>query len=262
MDLTGYGRSHGPTVMNDPVQPVGAAAGGVRAGAADSAVRAELSVSTGHHRVGVAGDQRRRGLRAGVCAGSIASVSSRGRLGRPGPAGFTVKYPEKVESLVLLAPAFNRAASGVAPAKHSTRRRADEHAVPRRVRRPTGTARSDARIEYDPAVRDAVWSAMLESDPVGATWGAGVRRAPSTAVWGWNHDVARRLQVPISWSRARTTGRSVPDRVRDLHADLGSSRRCSWTLAVPRTTRCGSETTRCCSRRRSTGSTPRASTGR
>jgi len=27
---------------------------------------------------------------------------------------------------------------------------------------------------------------MLESDPVGATWGPGVRRAPATTVWGWN----------------------------------------------------------------------------
>ena len=32
--------------------------------------------------------------------------------------------------------------------------------------------------QLDPAVRDAVWSAMIESDPVGATWGTSVRRAP------------------------------------------------------------------------------------
>ena len=31
--------------------------------------------------------------------------------------------------------------------------------------------------QYEPAASDAVWSEMLASDPVGATWGAGVRRA-------------------------------------------------------------------------------------
>lgn len=33
---------------------------------------------------------------------------------------------------------------------------------------------------------DSMWANMLESDPVGATWGTGVRRAPPTATWGWN----------------------------------------------------------------------------
>ena len=36
-------------------------------------------------------------------------------LGAPRSGGFTVKYPDKVDSLVLLAPAFNRTASGTPP---------------------------------------------------------------------------------------------------------------------------------------------------
>ena len=43
--------------------------------------------------------------------------------------------------------------------------------------------------QYDRAAGDAVWSEMLASDPVGATWGTGVRRAPQTATWGWNQAV-------------------------------------------------------------------------
>ena len=32
--------------------------------------------------------------------------------------------------------------------------------------------------QYEQAAFDAIWSDMIASDPVGATWGPGVRRAP------------------------------------------------------------------------------------
>ena len=122
---------------------------------------------------------------------------------------------------MLLAPAYNRAASGEAPT------RLPPDGVPMNTQsREEFAANWDRQVgctdQYDPAVRDAIWSAMLESDPVGATWGAGVRRAPSTAVWGWNRDVARRLQVPVLVVAGAHDRQVVPDRVRELHADLGS----------------------------------------
>ena len=83
----------------------------------------------------------------------------------------------------------------------------------------------DVANQYDPAVRDTVWSTMLDSDPVGATWGTGVRRAPSTTVWGWNGDVARRLQVPTLLVAGAHDKQVSPDRVRELHADLGSQKK-------------------------------------
>src|SRR5436309_2024879 len=43
--------------------------------------------------------------------------------------------------------------------------------------------------QYDPSAAESVWSKMIESDPVGATWGPGVRRAPQTTTWGWNQSV-------------------------------------------------------------------------
>ena len=33
---------------------------------------------------------------------------------------------------------------------------------------------------------------MIASDPVAATWGTGVRRAPNTTTWGWNEAMAAR----------------------------------------------------------------------
>ena len=42
--------------------------------------------------------------------------------------------------------------------------------------------------QYEPGVRESVWEAMLQSDPVGATWGTGVRRAPNVTSWGWTRE--------------------------------------------------------------------------
>jgi pimeloyl-ACP methyl ester carboxylesterase len=76
--------------------------------------------------------------------------------------------------------------------------------------------------QYDPAVSETVWLKMLESDPVGATWGPGVRRAPGTTVWGWNSEVAAKLQVPTLMVTGVHDKQVPPDRVRELYTDLGS----------------------------------------
>ena len=44
-------------------------------------------------------------------------------LGGPRAGGFTVQHPQKVQSLVLLAPAFNRTAAGSPPARRSSAHR-------------------------------------------------------------------------------------------------------------------------------------------
>jgi len=36
--------------------------------------------------------------------------------------------------------------------------------------------------QYDKSVSSAVWSEMLASDPVGRTWGSGVRRAKISSI--------------------------------------------------------------------------------
>jgi pimeloyl-ACP methyl ester carboxylesterase len=72
---------------------------------------------------------------------------------------------------------------------------------------------------------------MLESDPVGATWGQGVRRAPSTTVWGWNAEVAGRMQTPTLLVAGAHDKQVLPDHVRELHADLGSSQKVFVELA-------------------------------
>ncbi len=43
--------------------------------------------------------------------------------------------------------------------------------------------------QYEPAASAAVWREMLASDPVGSTWGTGVRRAPQVPTWGFNQAI-------------------------------------------------------------------------
>jgi fermentation-respiration switch protein FrsA (DUF1100 family) len=63
---------------------------------------------------------------------------------------------------------------------------------------------------------------MLESDPVGATWGSGVRRAPNTTNWGWSTEVVGKMQTPMLIVAGIHDRQVSPDRGRELYADLGS----------------------------------------
>ena len=66
---------------------------------------------------------------------------------------------------------------------------------------------------------------MLDSDPVGATWGTGVRRAPRTTTWGWNQEVVANTHAPMLLVAA-VEDRQVPAaRTVEMYEDLGSSQK-------------------------------------
>ncbi len=52
--------------------------------------------------------------------------------------------------------------------------------------------------QYDAPTLESVWSEMVASDPVGATWGTGVRRAPQVTSWGWNKDVVAKTHAAVT----------------------------------------------------------------
>jgi pimeloyl-ACP methyl ester carboxylesterase len=145
-------------------------------------------------------------------------------LGGPRAAGYTSQHPEKVQKLVLLAPAYNRNGRGQRPeqvpakgAAYNTQSRAEFDANwDRQVGCPN---------QYDRAASDSVWSKMIESDPVGATWGAGVRRAPQVTSWGWTQAAAAKIQVPALLVAGAHDKQVQPERVRDLYTDLGSKQK-------------------------------------
>ena len=72
---------------------------------------------------------------------------------------------------------------------------------------------------------------MLASDPVGATWGPGVRRAPAVPTWGFNQAVVAKIQTPYLMVAGVHDKQVAPERVHQLYADLGSKQKVIIDLA-------------------------------
>jgi pimeloyl-ACP methyl ester carboxylesterase len=149
--------------------------------------------------------------------------------GGPRAGGYASQHPDKVRRLVVLAPAYDRAtranaaeptlADGV-PMNTQSRQDFDTN-----WDRQVGCAE-----QYDRAASNAVWTEMLASDPVGATWGPGVRRAPETA-GTWPPSMAAKLTTPFLMISGAHDKQVAPDRVRDLYADAGSAEKVFVDLA-------------------------------
>ena len=95
---------------------------------------------------------------------------------------------------MLLAPAYGRTGPDAAPAA-----RADAVVFNTQSQKEFD-ANWDRQVgcadQYDKDVSRTVWADMVASDPVGSTWGAGVRRAPTVPSWGFNKNVVSKNQTP------------------------------------------------------------------
>jgi len=229
MDMTGYGRSTRPPAMNDPcnfskAQQAQFVPNLIPAPCAPSHPSPITTMDSDWNDIGTVVD-RLRALRR-VDKVSIVGWSQ----GGPRAAGYAARNPEKVARLVVLAPAYNRVSQLEAP-----------NPLP-----PSGgpmTAQSEADFkanwdrqvgcpgQYEPAASAAVWTDMLASDPVGATWGAGVRRAPAVPTWGFNQAAVAKMQMPFLMVTGAHDKQVAPERVRDLYADLGSKQKIIVDLA-------------------------------
>jgi pimeloyl-ACP methyl ester carboxylesterase len=229
MDMTGYGRSTRPAAMNDPCNLSQAQ----QAEFVPTLIAAPCTATFGFAATTIESDwhdldavvEYVRELR-GVERVHLAAWS----LGGPRAGGYAARHPEKVASLILLSPAYSRTRSGAPPAElpvpgtaMTKQSRADFDALWNR--------QSPCPGQVEPRVRESVWTAMLESDPVGATWGTGVRRAPNVTTWGWSRDDAARQQTPMLLVAPATDGQVSPERVRELFADVGSPKKVLIDLA-------------------------------
>ena len=229
MDMTGYGRSTRPTAMNDPCN----LSRSQQEDLVPVLLEAPCDPSYGFSITTIESDWNdldavvdyiramRQVERVHLVAWS---------LGGPRAGGYTARYPDKVSSLTLLSPAYSR--------NRQTERPADVPAPG-----PAMTKQSHADLvalwnrqtpcegQYDPEILDSVWKAMLESDPVGATWGTGVRRAPRVTTWGWNRSEVSQQQTPMLLVAPATDGQVSPERVVELFDDVGSSKKILLDLA-------------------------------
>jgi pimeloyl-ACP methyl ester carboxylesterase len=229
MDLTGYGRSTRPAPMNDPCNLTQAQ----QTGFVPSLIAAVCPPSYPRQLTTIASDwndidgvvDHLRALR------NVEKVTLIGwSQGGPRAGGYAAQHADKVRALVLLAPAYGRTSSPNPPeqlpstgAAFNTQSRAEFFENwDRQVGCPD---------QYAPPAANAVWSQMLDSDPVGATWGSGVRRAPQETVWGWNLALASKLQIPVLLVSGVHDKQVSPNGVRTLYGDLTAPRKIFLDLA-------------------------------
>lgn len=229
MDMTGYGRSTRPAAMNDPCN----LSKEQQQLFVPTLIPAPCAASYGQQMTTLASDWADidavvNHLIAIRHVNQVQMVAW--SLGGPRSAGYASQHPDKVKKLVLLAPAYNRNSPGQAPAKVP----ADGAAFTTQSH-DEFTANWDRQVgcpnQYDQPTSDVVWSSMLESDPVGATWGTGVRRAPAVTSWGWDKAVVGKMKTPILMVSGAHDKQVPQQRVKDLYEDLGSSQKVFVDLA-------------------------------
>jgi pimeloyl-ACP methyl ester carboxylesterase len=229
MDTTGYGRSTRPAPMNDPCNLAPAQ----QSLFVPALLSAPCAATYAHQMTTIASDWNDIGavvdhVRALRHVDKLNMVGW--SLGGPRAGGYAAQHPEKVQALVLLAPAYNRATRAEPPEQVPA-----SGAAMNTQSHEEFTANWDRQVgcadQYDRAASDAVWSAMVASDPVGATWGTGVRRAPGTTTWGWTTAAAGKMTMPVLMVAGAHDKQVAPDRVRELYADLGSPKKVFIDLA-------------------------------
>jgi pimeloyl-ACP methyl ester carboxylesterase len=219
MDMTGYGRSTRPSVMHETCN--------LSAEQQTALGRAPCSATHRSQLTTIASDWDDidaviayiREIR------DVPSVSLIGwSLGGPRAGGYASRNPDKVAKLVLLAPAYNRE-FGQQPPMPNPAAGAAFNAQSQAEFMANWDRQLGCAKQYEPAVADAVWGAMLQSDPVGAAWGPGVRRAPNTTVWGFGKAAVERMRTPTLMVAAIHDKQVQPERVRDYFADLGAEQK-------------------------------------
>ena len=223
MDTTGYGRSTRPHPMNDicnlsPSQQEDFVPALLASPCEPSYPFAATTIDSDWHDINAVVEFLRR--TRNVAKVHLVAWS----LGGPRAAGYAARYPDKVGSLVLLAPAYSRTRPATRPAEipvpgAAFTKQSHEDFV-NNWNRQVGCSN-----QYDRAVSDAVWSAMLASDPVGATWGPGVRRAPRTTTWGWGPAEVAGTRNPMLLVAGIHDAQVPASRVTQLYEDLGSDRK-------------------------------------
>lgn len=228
VDMSGYGRSVRPPAENDPCNLAPDAQKAwipslIAAPCAPTMQGGLTTIESDWNDVGAAVDYV-RALRHVDKVGIVAWS-----LGGPRSGGYAAQHPEKVSRLVLLAPAYNRM-SAAGPPGNAVQRGAfntQSHADLETL----WNSQVGCPAQYEPAVLESLWSEMLASDPVGATWGPGVRRAPNTPTWGWNQAVVAKQMTPTLMVSGAHDKQVPQERVRELYADLGATQKVFVDLA-------------------------------
>jgi pimeloyl-ACP methyl ester carboxylesterase len=148
--------------------------------------------------------------------------------GGPRAGGYAGRHPEKIDRLVMLAPAYLRGEPEpeTLGAMTITTQAGFES---------TWNTQIGCADQYDPQIRESLWSHYLESDSTAALWGRGVGRAPSQGTantirrtWGLG---AQAIAAPTLLISGDHDVQVPPDDVRTLYEDLRMTRKVFAGLA-------------------------------
>ncbi len=132
---------------------------------------------------------------------------------RIGP--YAVQHPDKVESLLLYAPIYNPAApNGTGPDGFGPPAPLPRPGTPMSLTTRSGfmavwDAETRCEGQLEDGIQDIVWSATMDNDSLGRTWGPppagapagsppeGVMRVRRPFLWGWNAGTAAQVPVPV-----------------------------------------------------------------
>jgi pimeloyl-ACP methyl ester carboxylesterase len=215
VDMTGYGRSTRPPAMNDPCNLPKEQQAALGKQCPPSYPHALTSIASDWDDIDAAVNyilDLRHVDRVHLVGWS---------MGGPRAGGYAAQHPEKVGRLVLLAPAYNPEAASKPPNRLPE---GPAFNIQSRADFDTNWARqAPCPNQFDPHVSDAVWQEMLASDPVGATWGQGVRRAPNYTNWSFNRSMVSGMKTPVLAAAGVNDKQVNPERVRQFYNDLGSA---------------------------------------
>lgn len=142
--------------------------------------------------------------------------------GGPRVGGYAARHPDKVDKLILYAPAYQAEQPSMPP------ERVPSAGVPMALQtRPalmqdrwqSGVA-CDGQV--DPAIRAAIWQSIMSFDSLGSVWRPeGVMRVRVADYWGWNEAYAARVEAPSLILVGRQDG--LLPAAEALYADLSAT---------------------------------------
>lgn len=225
VDLTGYGRSTRPAPMEDRCNIVNTQQAGYVPAPCPPSFASPIATTTSDWNDIDAVVQYVKRLR-GVDRVSFVGWSQ----GGPRITGYTLLHPENVDRIVVLAPAYV-GGPAVEPSPLPSLPNGPMTVQSRKDFIANWDRQVGCQGQYDASAAQRIFDEMLESDPVGAKWGPGVRRAPAVPVWGFTKETVANVRAPFLMVTGEHDKQVSPQLVHQLHEDLGSPKKVVVDLA-------------------------------
>lgn len=117
--------------------------------------------------------------------------------GGPRAGGYAAHHPDKVDKLILFAPAYEPDAPAGPPEGFPPNGFPMQLQTYDALMQDRWEAFVACDDQVEPGLRDAVWQSVMAFDPLGATWRPeGVMRVRVGTYFGWNGDLAARVAAP------------------------------------------------------------------